>query len=270
MSRRPTHTDVEFVRFPHLPGVELRRSAYRENVFRAHTHTTWSVGFIDSGSTTFTLTRRMYRARAGDMVVIGPGCPHACNPTAGQSITYVMFYLAREWFAPESAAAGYPRFPEPVLTDAPLLAQWRALGDAFAADPANADADALRSAVAALVERHAIPDGSPLTPRDLDAVEAAKRILGQHLAQKIDITTLAAATGLSRSHLSRAFTAREGLPPHTYQNQLRVERAKELIGAGCTFAETAAAAGFSDQAHFTRVFREFTGATPSQYRAVSP
>ncbi len=63
---------------------------------------------------------------------------------------------------------------------------------------------------------------------------------------------------MSRSHLSRAFTAAEGLPLHTYQNQLRIERAKELLASGEMLSRVAAAVGFSDQAHFSRVFREFT------------
>ena len=81
MSRVPTHGEVEFTRFPHLPGVELRYSRYHGRVFRAHSHPVWSIGLIESGSTESAFSGRCHRATAGDIVVIPPGQVHACNPT---------------------------------------------------------------------------------------------------------------------------------------------------------------------------------------------
>lgn len=63
------------------------------------------------------------------------------------------------------------------------------------------------------------------------------------------------------------FQAATGLSPHAYQNQLRVDLGKRLLAEGMDLSRVAAEAGFADQSHFTRVFRQYTGATPSQYRA---
>jgi len=267
MARTPTHTHVEFTRFPALPGVELRYSCYREQVFRTHTHPAWSVGLIESGSTEFTLSGRHFCAETGQMVVIDPGRAHACNPGVGGSISYQMFYLSREWLAPATPDRGFPHFAEPVIDDAELFALWDSLRRAFAADPASATRAPLEAAIATLVGAHAEPVAKPLSAREIDGVAAAKRVLREQLDRRVTIEQLARATGLSRSHLTRTFTAVEGLPPHTYHNQLRVERAKELLAAGEPITAVASAAGFSDQSHLTRVFREFTGATPRQYQA---
>jgi AraC-like DNA-binding protein len=43
--------------------------------------------------------------------------------------------------------------------------------------------------------------------------------------------------------------------------------AKRLLAQGRSIIDTALETGFSDQSHFTRVFREHTGATPNQYQA---
>ncbi len=177
MPRTPTHTDVEFLRVPHLAGVELRYSCYRESVFRTHTHPAWSVGVIESGSTSFTLAGRSHYATAGQMVVIGPGRAHACNPTDGDSISYLMFYLSREWFAPAEPDHRFPSFAEPVITDAALARQWRAVYRQFVTNPNSADGAALLAAIRALVTGHAKGDTPAISVKEREGISAVKQIV---------------------------------------------------------------------------------------------
>jgi AraC family transcriptional regulator len=87
------------------------------------------------------------------------------------------------------------------------------------------------------------------------------------LVSDLDLQTLAAQSGYSRSHFLGMFEAATGLTPHRYLLQLRVERAQELIRKGSTsLIDIAALCGFSSHAHMSRVFRQLLGATPSQYR----
>jgi len=83
----------------------------------------------------------------------------------------------------------------------------------------------------------------------------------------VSLEDLAAAAGLSAFHLLRVFKKATGLTPHAWLTQLRVERARHLLLAGVTPAETALATGFYDQSHFTNTFRRFMGVTPRRYRA---
>lgn len=266
MPRVPAHTDVEFIRPAGLPGVELRYSRYQTSAFRTHTHPVWSVALIETGSTTFTVPGKRLRGSAGHLVVIPPGVAHACNPEPGDAMTYRMFYLPRDWFAPHDEGAGYPTFGSPVIEDPHLYGLWSHAWSALVSAPAAIECPALNAAVALLIERHATPTRRPASTSDVGAIEQAKRLMRERLEQRVTLEHLAAETCMSRSHLSRVFRAAEGLPPHAYHNQLRVERAKELLAAGEPASTVAAAVGFSDQSHLSRVFREFTGATPSQYQ----
>jgi AraC family transcriptional regulator len=57
------------------------------------------------------------------------------------------------------------------------------------------------------------------------------------------------------------------LPIGDYVQRLRVRWASaELCRPGARLADVAAAAGFADQSHLTRVFKRVTGATPSAFR----
>jgi len=59
-----------------------------------------------------------------------------------------------------------------------------------------------------------------------------------------------------------------GRPPHQYQIELRIERAKSLLlRPAVTVSEIALMVGFSSQSHLNLCFRRMVGVTPARYRA---
>jgi AraC-like DNA-binding protein len=81
----------------------------------------------------------------------------------------------------------------------------------------------------------------------------------------VTLRALARFAGLSAFHLCRVFREAVGMPPHAYQTQIRVRRAKSLLAAGVPIARAAAEAGFYDQSHLTRHFKRIVGLTPGRY-----
>lgn len=77
------------------------------------------------------------------------------------------------------------------------------------------------------------------------------------------IPEVAAAVGLSESRLMHLFRAELGLPIRQYLLWLRIRQAMRLWAQGLSLAEMAVAAGFYDQAHFTRTLRRMTDYAPS-------
>lgn len=91
--------------------------------------------------------------------------------------------------------------------------------------------------------------------------------LERHLAQTIAVGDLAAEVGLCVSHFTRLFRATYGVSPYRHVLMRRVEAAKRRLQlSNASLSEIALDCGLSDQAHFTRVFRRFTGVTPSDWR----
>lgn len=79
----------------------------------------------------------------------------------------------------------------------------------------------------------------------------------------VPMPSLAAAIGVSPQRL-RALARRElGMPLTRWRVWSRLRRAVEALQSGKPLAEAAVAAGFADQAHFTRQMREMMGLTPT-------
>jgi len=85
--------------------------------------------------------------------------------------------------------------------------------------------------------------------------------------QSFQLADLADEVGVHPVHLSRIFRAHYGMTFGEYVRHLRVDWAThKLTTSGESLAHLAQAAGFADQSHFTRVFKQMMGVTPGQYR----
>ena len=89
-----------------------------------------------------------------------------------------------------------------------------------------------------------------------------------NLAREISLNELAALARLSATHFSRAFKQSFGMPPHRWQIERRIARAKTLLALpeGGDITAVALASGFAYPANFATAFRRLTGTTPRDYR----
>lgn len=106
------------------------------------------------------------------------------------------------------------------------------------------------------------------TPRQRQQVLA---LIDQNLHRRISVAELAEALGLSESWFARAFRAAMGETPARAIAARRIDRAKALLreDRALSLVDVSMATGFSDQAHFTRVFRAQTGTTPAVWRTLT-
>ena len=162
---------------------------------------------------------------------------------------------------------GIPRASRRVVfRDARLRTALAAAHRALAERPTELAVDmAVLAAVTALGPHLRPEPPSTRTRTEHAAVRRAQRHLQERWAETVTLTELAEHARLSPFELARTFRAQLGLPPHAYQLDLRIARARELLAAGDPAARTAAACGFCDQAHLTRVFRRAVGVTPGRY-----
>ncbi|WP_460065859.1 helix-turn-helix domain-containing protein [Streptomyces sp. YKOK-I1] len=81
----------------------------------------------------------------------------------------------------------------------------------------------------------------------------------------IPVPRLAEEVGWSVRQLESRFREQIGLGPKAAARVLRLQRARRLLAAGRSAAETAAQCGFYDQAHLSGEFKAMTGCTPREF-----
>lgn len=101
-----------------------------------------------------------------------------------------------------------------------------------------------------------------------DLLEHAKEIIEHRLADpRLDPAYVAAVLGVSRRRLYTLFAKQVG-PVAAYVRTRRLERARGLLSntTGASVTEVALECGFTDPAHFSRLFHRAYGVSPTGFR----
>lgn len=103
---------------------------------------------------------------------------------------------------------------------------------------------------------------------DREFIERAVAVVEANMSNNaLDIDTLCAEMGMSRSNLYRKFADITGQKPTEFVRAIRLRRAAEMIKAGdCTISEIAYTCGFSSPSYFNRRFKEMFGVSPTEFR----
>jgi AraC family transcriptional regulator len=98
-------------------------------------------------------------------------------------------------------------------------------------------------------------------------LQQARALVDAHFARPLHIADVAQRVGVHPVHLARTFRSVHQITFAGYVRHVRIEFARrELAASDAPLGDIAAAAGFCDQSHFSRLFKRYTGLTPAEYR----
>ncbi|MBV7570687.1 AraC family transcriptional regulator [Pseudomonas sp. PDM27] len=256
-----------------LPFIEARAIADgREVCYTRHAHEHFSIGAITAGRSTYLHEQSAFEVSAGTVVLMNPGDVHACNPIEDQPWSYLMLYVDTPWLTDLqhqlgfSDDAAFRRFSATHTRDANLFAGLAQLYEVLV-DPQQ---DVLRKHSVAVefftdVQLRLNPVDQPLREPNFK-LERAADYIREHCTQTLSLEDICEAAQLSPSYLIRAFKQHYGMTPHAFLVNRRIQFARDQLRSGKLIADVALEAGFADQAHFQRAFKQHLAATPGQYR----
>jgi AraC family transcriptional regulator len=98
-------------------------------------------------------------------------------------------------------------------------------------------------------------------------IARAEEYLRANFQESLSLDEVAAEVGVHPTHLARVFRRKFGVSMGEFLRGLRIEHAVGLLARGDrSLSEISHCSGFSDQAHFTRVFKRHLGMSPGAYR----
>ena len=250
----------------------MLRAQYTTQTFSRHIHEGYALGVIEQGALAFSYRGKQLVASAGTVNLVIPGEAHDGKAASPAGWSYRMFYLSPEVLE-KTVHELYgkwrrPYFSAGVLEDDLLAGQIQTAHRSMENSEASILEQETRliSLLSYFVSRHSDWSGAWDEQYNEDrSVMLVRQYIEEHFAENITMQQLAQTCHLSTFHLIRLFRRRVGVPPHIFLKQVRVRRSREFLGQGMAPALVAQTAGFVDQSHFTRQFRQIVGITPSQY-----
>ena len=256
--------------------------------FSNHWHEFQEIVYIRQGAVSVSIDGTCYEATAGDILVINSGLIHGFfNPTQDIGFTFFHFSLGlfdqslidlrekafqrlifdRKPFIRKNADGALHKKLEDLLSD--MCREYAKQNEGF------------RLAIKAKLYEFALIFLREIPVKDFLAKDSVRRNYNRQIMERVftfihsnyddfDITLEKAAStaALSRFYFSRFFKAQTGQTFSAYLARVRVSRAeKYLVDSNLPITEVAHICGFGSIKTFNRIFKSFTGSSPSGYRS---
>jgi AraC-like DNA-binding protein len=250
-------------------AIELLRGCHVNQEYPRHWHEEIYLCATLGGSSYLDCRGTSLLARPGTLALVAPGDIHANRKIACSFRCVLMEFGALQNAMEQFLERSIPEldFRSGLIEDQHTIARFLKVHRSLEEDePGLGRDDFAISFLHQLCVRHGTAS-LPLPPNGNEnlAVRQTKRFLDEHFAERVSLHELARCMGLSAYHLHRSFQRRIGMPPHEYQIQVRIIKAKAFLRLGRSLSETAALVGFVDQSHLTRHFKRSVGVTPGKF-----
>jgi AraC-like DNA-binding protein len=263
---------ASFWKHPYFHDMALLKARFTLHRYELHTHPTYVIALITHGCERLRIGLQRIVAPINTVVVVNPEECHDGEPGTEIGWAYRTFYPSVRMMTDVARELGrdeIPLFPAAAIDD-PALAHMLAVAHRLAERDGGEEAEAsmlmaLRHLFIGYAHRR-----MEVQPREPSG--AVRRLAVYRDAIETDITNcldlqhLARTAGVTRFQVIRDFKLITGLTPGTYIRNQRLRLACRLIEHGSQLSEAAAAAGFADQSHLTRVFKRSQGITPGMFR----
>jgi len=106
---------------------------------------------------------------------------------------------------------------------------------------------------------------------ETEVVDDIIKYIQEHLTEDNSIIKICSRFAINQPYLSKIFRKVKGSTYNDYLNEIRIEKAEELLVSEKNYliGEIAYMVGYSDQFYFSKVFKNLKGNTPSEYKTIN-
>ena len=261
---------IHYYRDPKAPFFEIKCCLSGLHASRRHVHEEFSLGVVMQGASLVTSTAEDFLVKEGSAIMIPPGTVHQCNPKDLNHWQFQMLYLKADWVDSllDTIPADLYISVKPLSTNEyrQILLLFRLLQDNL---PVIQKETQLITDLQSFFDFEGYfqqkPNLSQINPQSMPKV---RDYIRDHFLEKLTLDDLADIAGLNKFHFVHCFKAAYQTTPHAFQTMLRINFAKHRLQKYQNESIMAIAqdAGFFDQSHFVKTFKQYLGTTPLEYR----
>ncbi len=234
---------------------------YRNCEWRKHFHKNPELVYVSEGTLEVQIQAKTYLVQAGEFVLILPNQIHGHHSPAANTCWIGVF---SEDYVPEFTEAVRGKMQEhPVFT---CNRETMAFLSSTLLTEETPDFYTLKAALTLACGAY-LSDGklTERTDSDSDLAHEIIKYVEKNYTRSITLKDIAENLGYEYHYLSRVFSKLFRVNFKMFLNEYRFAKAKALLSAGSmTLSEIAFACGFGSIRNFNRVYREFSGAAPTQ------
>lgn len=247
-------------------GIRRMEAFFHGAPFSLHRHDTYAVGVTLSGIQSFFYRGTWHQARRGQIHVLFPDELHDGAAGTEDGFGYRIAYIDPWLLQQAMGGRGLPFVRNPVQTP---NAAWHSFLSTLW-QPEICDDEILRAEFAAeavdcldAAAGRCTEGSGPIAIRGLNR---AREAIADDPVCGLDVAELELLADMDRWSLARGFRRAFGTSPSRYRTMRQLELVRAGIEAGIPLAQAAVDAGFSDQSHMTRRFRDAFGMSPRQWK----
>ena len=264
----------QWTKFWHNPQLDvgLLQAHFTHHAYPRHSHDYYVICVVEQGLQSFTYGGTKYFTPPGGIILLNPDAVHTGEPAHKQGFKMRSLYpttahMQQAVFELTGRHQEIPFFSKARVDNWSLANDILVLHQALTDGASDLECEARFSWVLTqLIKQYADLDIEEQgLGQERKAIRQARHYIDENFAQGISLTQLAEIVALSPYHLLRVFRTEVGMPPHAYQESVRIRQAQQLLEAGKPLVEVAVDVGFSSQSHLTHRFKQIIGTTPGYY-----
>lgn len=248
-------------------GIERLEVYFPRNGFSTHRHDSYAIGITLSGVQAFWYRGSVRHCLPGECHILHPDEAHDGLAASDGGFRYRIAYVDPRLIQLALGGRPLPFVSNPVVQLKPSHKRLLAMAWDMT-DPV----DGLReteivTAVADVLEELSGKRSQGRAPLDLAALIRVHDLLASVPAARHAVAELEHVAGLDRWTLARQFRAAFGTSPRRFRTMRQLDGVRRLLRQGVPLIEAAQEAGFADQCHMSRQFKNAYGLTPARWVA---
>lgn len=259
--------EIKTTKYSQFDGLELKEASFRNQIFPAHFHDSYSIGILEKGIEKLVFQEKNILVHAHSVIIINPFEIHSNSFFDNDSWKYRTIYVSTDIMKYMNHKNGLYLnktiwFPQHLIDDAVLYQ----LLLAFHLNANTDKTESLSILLHYLVSNYAAEKPEKENGCYMNEIADAIGFMQSHLYDKIIVSKLAAQCRMDQYKFIRVFKQQVGLTPGSYLLLQRINKAKTLIATHMPITEVALETGFYDHSHFVHYFKKYIGVTPLYYQ----